>query len=61
MMMMMMMMMTGDYRGKRQPVPGVSEHPVLAHNRHTGSSTTFFKEWDRSMRMNERSRGGNVK
>jgi hypothetical protein len=24
-MMMMMMMMTGDYRGKRQPVPGVSD------------------------------------
>jgi hypothetical protein len=27
--MMMMMMMTGDYRGKRQPVPGVSDHLII--------------------------------
>jgi hypothetical protein len=25
-------MMTGDYRGKRQPVPGVSESPHLSHH-----------------------------
>jgi hypothetical protein len=25
----MMMMMTGDYRGKRQPVPGVSDENPL--------------------------------
>jgi hypothetical protein len=36
------------------------EHPVLAHNRHTGSSITLsksFKEWERSTKMNESAEG----
>jgi hypothetical protein len=54
-----MMMMMNNQSGKRQPVPGVSDHhkhPVLAHNRHTGSSMTF-KEWERSTKMNESAEG----
>jgi hypothetical protein len=56
MMRMMMMMMLRLIIAQETTGAGVSEHPVLAHNRHTGSSMTF-KEWERSTKMNESAEG----